>query len=149
MASMDRLVSIAQLGRGAARVDLTFGRDTSGRGVISGRIEAAVVLSCQRCMEPVTLKIEREVHLVIVDSFESALRLDPEADPLVQGEESIALSEIVEDELLLALPQEATHQTGQCATQHRWDYGDNDAATEAGESEHPFAVLAELKTRDE
>jgi len=122
---------------------LFFSRDAEGRGLISGTIRARLELSCQRCLEAVTQDFELHPHLSLVSGMDEARLLPAELDPLLVTEELISLPDIIEDELLLALPQIPMHDPGDCPR------GAEGAKVEkmAGESQgiHPFAILGALK----
>lgn len=151
LTGMSRLAEIAQQSTSGqvARVELEFDRDTSGRAQIGGQVEATVNLVCQRCLNAVPFPIDRRVSLVAVESYQVAENLDQDKEPLICGDEPLALLDLIEDELLLALPQEPMHQEGECATQHHWDYGDIDSVADTAQGiANPFAVLAQLKNRD-
>jgi len=130
------------------KIDLSFHKE--GRiGIIAGSITADVSLQCQRCLKPMTLKIERVVSLAVVASVDEAQRLPERYDPLILNSEKIAISDLVEDELLLALPMIAHHQ--QCKPldfkpKSIAQSGQDDPRTE---QENPFEILKQLRKTGE
>ena len=122
-------------------LSLEFSRQQGGRRIIRGHISGRVFMDCQRCLEPVEIKLDCDISLGIVADEEEAELLPDELDPLIAGEES-QLYELLEDELLLALPIVPTHE--QCDSPLLVDTGQQ-AKLELPERENPFAVLAGLK----
>jgi len=133
-----RLNQAVKAGEGPISVVLDFERQTGNRPVIYGNILARVVLDCQRCLEPVSIDLQCEVSLGIVKDEAQAELLPDELDPLIAGDE-VNLIELIEDELLLALPIVPVHE--QCEPPATGEGHD----TELPRRENPFAVLASLK----
>lgn len=107
---MRRLGEVLADRRGEVEVRLEFREEGRGRAVVRGRIGALLRLTCQRCLEPFDFAVDVPVHLVVVGSDAQAQRLAEEEDPLLVGEgQTLSLTEMVEDELLLALPQVPAH----------------------------------------
>jgi len=87
--------------------------------------------------------VEAEIGLAIVASEKDAEQLTAVFEPLVVDEEPISLSEMLEDELILALPIISKHASGTCAdgvTEKSID------AEKEAPRESPFATLAQLKS---
>ena len=148
LSAMERLIAVVHQATETARVELEFDLDADGRARIAGRVSTVVQLLCQRCLKPVAWPVERSVGLTAVESPSQADNLAQDMDPLICGEAALKLLDIIEDELLLALPQEAKHREGQCAVRHQWSYGDDDSGELERPRDNPFAVLAQLKDRD-
>jgi len=99
---------------------------------------------CQRCLEPVSIDLDCQVSLALVESEEAASRLPDSMEPLISPDETVDLLELIEDELILALPIVPRHTSCEPPV----DLVDQ-APPEAAESrESPFTVLKDLK-RDE
>lgn len=133
---------------GEAEFSLRFHKGDKQRVHISGYVKATPTLECQRCLEPVGCPIVSEFDVTVVEGYEEAKLLPDEQEPLVAGDKRIRLTEVVEDELLLALPQVPMHPLDQCKTIH---VSTNRSLAEAdGKSSddkvNPFAVLEDLKT---
>lgn len=124
-------------------VALNFGHDEEGRRVIEGTISTSLVMTCQRCLEPVRYRIEARPQLVLVWSEEQMKALPEHLDPLLVGDERVELAELVEEELLLALPLVAMHDT--CPVALVPESPGPDAAEAAPKRDNPFAVLASLR----
>lgn len=111
-------------------------------------VDAVVTLECQRCLEPLreALRVERRFFYVDGEDAAAALDLESEEDVLAL-QRSIDLRQLVEDELLLALPLIPRHATcpgGDSSTSVAApDRSPSDSAVSA--ADHPFASLAALK----
>ncbi|MCQ4347870.1 YceD family protein [Pseudomonas stutzeri] len=136
----EQLVSDA----GSVQARLEFGRDEQGLIVMRGELEVEVQMVCQRCLEPASLPVHCEFVYAVLREGASADSLPKSYDALEVGEEPLDLLELVEDELLLALPIVPAHEPDAC--QHPAGYA---AAPEPSVNEvprsNPFDVLAQLK----
>ena len=142
-------------------VDLGFAKLEKGEVRIHGHLAVTVMLSCQRCLEPMEVALEANVDVL-------ALRQEAAHSILAQNGEGlvfippVSLSELVEDELLLALPMLPRHPEEQCAaTQYLANPGtpegvdgvSADGASEASAKAeqrvpNPFAVLRQWRNKD-
>ncbi len=130
---------------GALAFNLKFGRDAAGTACIIGSLSGQVVMTCQRCMQPLTVIIDADVALGIVQGEAEAGELPEEYEPLLVEQQPLKLSELVEDEALLALPFAPLHAAESCAEAVTSDSAD--APSEQQQDTHrPFAdKLADLK----
>lgn len=126
---------------------LLFGVDEGGvRGVL-GTLKATLPLICQRCMGEMLMAVTVDVQLGMVNSRQAAQNLPESYDPLLVTDEETTLESIVEDELILALPQVAMHETEDCPQGETFRKKEGLTEEENGpKRENPFAMLAELKT---
>lgn len=152
---MPRLAQLLHDRAGRARFELRFGHDDEGQASVLGRIGASLVMRCQRCLEPMQVDVECEVCLGLVHEDAEIAALDARYEPLKAGDEPVSLPGLVEDELLLALPNFSRHPRGECEAPAGADIVDNAAPVgngnteESGESarENPFSILKSLKSR--
>jgi len=142
-AGMDRLASLLAPGQWDVGIDLVIDRDEQGIARIRGRIRATLALVCQRCLKPFQFPLEKDVLLGAVDGYAQAAQLPEAYEPLVTDGDLVSLSRLVEDELLLALPQIPAHPFGSCQLPTLPNCGVEEEA--AAGSGGPFAVLASLK----
>lgn len=125
-------------------VSLYFGRD--GRlAKIEGNLETTLLLECQNCLQGLEFNVNNKVNLAIASTFEQIERLPTTYEPLLLEEETVLLSTIVEDELLLAIPDYPKHphtcmevKMTQAKTPDAFD-------KTAPQKSNPFSVLANLK----
>lgn len=149
---LERLPRLAEAVVGAAgpvRYTLAFGRDSQGRAVARGQVSLSPTLICQRCLEPLTLAVDAPIALALVKAVSEADSLGLTAivgvpdglDPLPLGDEPICPLDLLEDELLLALPQIPLHPSADCPAAGL----SPPPPDAAGERDNPFAVLAALR----
>ncbi|AQA19024.1 hypothetical protein BST95_13010 [Halioglobus japonicus] len=134
---------------GEIRADLAFSRDEENRPVVQVKIAAEVSVICQRCLSPMQTGVEGENQLGIVWTDEQAKHLPRHLDPLIVPEdEGCNLWELVEDELMLALPPYSYHDTEDCKEILSEYTGQGDEEEQAPARPNPFDVLAQLKSDD-
>lgn len=148
---MNRLgTAAAQRNEGDAVVELRFERDSGGRRLVAVNARADVFLRCERCLGIYRESLVAEATLAVVESEAEAERLPEELDPLLDLGR-VKTAEVVEDELLLALPLVPKHRAGDRACKPpETGLKSHDNETETSESvrENPFAVLAKLKQQN-
>lgn len=127
-------------------VTLSFDLDEQRKKVLTGAVQVEVELVCQRCLEGVTVPVSCDIALGIVWTEEQAEALPKTLDPWIVGEEQSDFYAVVEQELLLNLPQVAYHQKACIAAEL---YQSADAAAgeveQANSAKNPFQVLEQLK----
>ena len=147
LATMPRLASGLQ---GVPDTAVTWKALGSRRPVTGGEPEnwlhlqaqALVPLQCQRCLGPMSLPVDADVRLAMVWSEEEIPSLPQRFEGLVVGEGLSDLYELVEEELLLAIPLAPRHPEGECALRQTVE---SDEVADDDERENPFAVLAKIK----
>ena len=141
LAGMPRL-AVLNRAEGRVSVSLTAGVDERGRRFIAGRLRADLELVCQRCLGPLRLPLDVTVSLGLIRSETEIERLDDRYEPLLVPDGDIAVANLVEDELLLALPQIPRHEDRrECEANGCLAPGE---ATPNAERRRPFSVLASL-----
>lgn len=123
-------------------VDLTFGLGENRIPYIKGHIEGELIVVCQRCLKKMNQLVSADVYLGLVKNKDQMDRLPDQYDPLLVEDVPVSLWEIVEDELLLALPQVALHEDESCNDSAR-QFTHTEEVVE--EKPNPFAVLKDLK----
>jgi uncharacterized protein len=102
---------------------------------------ADVVLQCQRCLLPLTQAVHVDRHFRFVADEDTAAVLDDEIeDEVLVLAKSLNLRDLVEDEMLLALPLVPRHDV--CPEAVPLQFGDVEAVEEKA---NPFASLAALR----
>ena len=107
--------------------------DADGRGWLQVLANGTLTLECQRCLGPLTFPLALRSELLLAESERSIEMADDDIDRVLAGE-AMDICQLIEDEVLLALPMAPRHE--QCG-------GKRDGA-DAGRSS-PFAELAKLK----
>jgi uncharacterized protein len=153
LSCMKRLVPFLARTEGTVEVDLNFGIDELGVHYIHGGFDTVLDLICQRCLEPMTIRLGGPVSLGVVRSEAEGERLPGHYEPLIVGSDAVLLPAIIEDEVMLALPIVPMHASAQCPG---WESEAGESEAGAGEPPEgedgqksekvsPFAVLNALK----
>jgi uncharacterized protein len=131
--------------QGEVGFTLVFFRGEQHRACVRGKVEATLVLQCQRCLEAMPWPVQSSVSLAFVEGIDEAEILPDALDPVVVEDGLVRLRDLVEDELLLALPQVPMHPLGACGSQVGAETSPRGIEPVR---ESPFAVLSELKRND-
>jgi uncharacterized protein len=110
-------------------------RDARGRPSLRVSVRGTLQLRCQRCLEPMRFEVSDEETLVLAATQAEidADPVDPQVPDRVLGSKEMAVAELVEDELILALPYAPRHES--CAAA---------PGTEVDGKVSPFAELRGL-----
>ena len=142
---LPRFLALLASEEGEISAELAFSRDEEKQAVIELHYQARVSVECQRCLQAMPLELVGENTLGIVWSDDQARHLPRHLDPLIVPEEGSNLWELVEDELILALPPFSYHDTEDCK-QILSDYNGPAVDEEGDKKPNPFDILAQLKT---
>ena len=103
--------------------------------------DADVILQCQRCLQPLDEAVHVDRHFRFVADEDTAAALDDEVeDEVLALPKSLNLRDLVEDEMLLALPLVPRHDV--CPETIPMQFGDVEIVEEKA---NPFASLALLR----
>jgi uncharacterized protein len=91
--------------RDDARFIARFSYDEQGLVTIRLDVEAVLPLICQRSLAPYREKINRRSILVAIEDLGEQELIPESYDPVLVEQRRLALQDIVEEELLLAIPQ--------------------------------------------
>ena len=147
----NQLVRLSALvGEADVSVALRFAVDESGRARVIGHCGFVAEVCCSGCLRDERVEVECGVDLRIVATEAEARALMPKADSVVSDAETIAVAELIEDELLLNAPEFACDDRDACphAANIRASALDSGVAgsPETARASGPFAALAALKT---
>ena len=107
-------------------------------------IEASVPLQCQRCLQAMEAGIELSRNFRFVRDEDEAERQDDESEEdLLVASKQFNLMELIEDELILALPFAPTHEV--CPVPVKLQNSSADFEAALNEKPKAFAALGELK----
>jgi uncharacterized protein len=143
LATLERLLPALSSAEGELRVCLELGKDPDGTRFVRGRISGVVTLLCQRCLEPMSLPLDIRFCLGIVREELAMNMLHESYEPLLVGAEPTRLTEIVTDEVLLALPLVPAHADNSACHAYASEY----RAPQPERHDGPFAALAGLKQK--
>jgi uncharacterized protein len=130
--------------QGEIHVNLAFDLQ-SGQPVVDGHVSGQLGLLCQRCMNTMTLDIDDDIHLGLVQSEQEIDGLLPGYEPLLVAEEPMKVQDIIEDEILLLLPMIPSHPDGECGHIEGFEQTDESVDIVEEEKDNPFSTLANLK----
>lgn len=145
--SLARLAaSIAAEAADVVSYELGFQRDAEGRSVVRGRLRTELRLRCERCLGEVAVPVDTRLSLVLMPGEHGVAELPPDLDPWIVDEDSLRPVDLIEEELLLAIPVVPRHEPGACEPPSVADEGRHPQDEGAHDDRvNPFAVLAELK----
>ena len=87
-------------------------RDARGRPSLRVKVSGTLTLLCQRCLEPMAFAVHTDETLVLAATL-AEIHAEPASaegpDRVVAGKE-MALRELIEDELILAVPYAPRHE---------------------------------------
>ena len=111
------------------------------------RASTVLRLTCQRCLQPVDLPVDcdRTFRFVATETLAAAEDEASEEDVLVLTKQ-FNLLELIEDELLMAMPLVPMHSV--CPQPVKLQAADPDFEAEPAEKPNPFAILGRLKSSD-
>ena len=143
LAELPRLSSLLNDAEGSARYRIEFGRDALDVPFAKLLIEAGLPLVCQRSLQPFIepVTIDQTLGLIRDEAGEAALPPGYEA-LLVPEDGRILAAELVEDELILAVPVIPV-APGSESVERDWPVSEDEEA-----AANPFAALSALKSGD-
>ncbi len=111
---LDRLLHslVNQDGEIEAIVDCDI--DRQGIRFLRIHINAHLELQCQRCMEPLTYKVDADFLSGLVKTEDEAKELPDAYEPVLAEDGMVVLHDIVEDELIVGLPIIPMHDPKDC-----------------------------------
>jgi uncharacterized protein len=134
-----RLLPSLSSADGVLKVQMTFCLDERRIHTLRGTIEGSLSLVCQRCLKPLHFPLELSFRLGIVTSEADIDRLPQGYEPLLVSGEPLKTIDVVEDEILLAIPAFPLHEGEQGCVM---DYENQ----RLPEKDNPFSVLEKLKS---
>jgi uncharacterized protein len=138
---MNRLSEFLFDKEGGLTVDLHFYKEGKVP-TIEGHIEGHLNLICQTCLQSLPWDVRKEVNIGMVQTMEQADRLADGIDPLVITEGKVSFPGIVEDEVIIALPDYPRHAEP-CMQYTNVEFVEPEISKD--EPDNPFSVLAKLK----
>ena len=108
---MPRLLELVTTPPRAITYRIEFALDASGRPKMIGRVEGMLPLVCQRCLDSLDWSFDATFESVVVGDEREETKGQ---DAVVCSDGRIALEPMIEDEVLLALPNAPVHAYGSC-----------------------------------
>jgi uncharacterized protein len=157
-AAIDFTIPLAELPRvshelsaadGEARGKVRFSRQL-GQAVADLEVSATPEVVCQRCMQTMRWPLQVKSRIALVSDYNAADRVPEGLEVFLVEADSVSVRDLVDEEILLALPHVARHAEGsECADGRIALPGEVADAQEAAEHQvqKPFAQLGELLKR--
>ena len=105
LSRMKRLAALLADAGGEASFTVAFRFDLDKRIVIDLQVEAALPLICQTSLDVYDEHVKRDAVLVVIDDEDEQGELPDSCEPVLTENGRLAIASLVEDELLLGLPQ--------------------------------------------
>lgn len=134
---LDRLSDSLIDDRGEVRYALTFAKEDKVY-MVTGQLKADLFLECSVCLDKMVYSVEAHTKLGIVSSFDEAALLPEAYEPLLVVDGQLRIKEIIEEELLLAIPIIPRHE--ECRVAKPIDQ------PPMRKLNNPFSILADLKS---
>jgi len=147
LAQMKRLSTILYQPEGDVAISLAFSVDVLGTSMLRGRVQAHLNMICQRCLESMPVDVDTELALGFARSDAGLEQIPSELEPVRAEDGQVNLLQLLEDEIMLALPQIPRHVESECSASallHKPTKGES----QPPKRENPFSVLAGLKKSD-
>lgn len=139
LAKLSRLDNLLASQAGQVKVVLQFGRDEQSMAVLEGSVKAELSLVCQRCMKNSPFELNSEFSFAFIRKDSDIDSLPSEYEPLLLEQPLLELYQLVEEEIILALPIVHYHEND-CASSRNEEQSEGDE-----DKPNPFAILETLK----
>ncbi|HZO04145.1 MAG TPA: YceD family protein [Burkholderiales bacterium] len=112
LSDFPRLRDVLATDAGEVTYEITGLRDERERPSLRLKVSGTLALRCQRCLEPMPFSVQTDEILVLAATL-AEIHAEPAStnapDRVVAGRE-MALRELIEDELILAVPYAPRHE---------------------------------------
>ena len=141
--AMSRLMNHVESVEPTATARLVFSRGLYGYPHVLGTITASVNIRCERCLDEFSLALHPKINLMIKPEQETLPENSENPDFYEYDGKNLTLSDLIEEELLLALPQVPKHEDISLCNQDMVAWlASNEAPEEIlTRAENPFAIL--------
>ena len=143
LAGMTRLADYLLQTEGEVEVELEFGVDDVRTSFLHGQLSTSLKLICQRCLGEMDHRINNDFLIAFVAEDKSQETIPEQYEPFLLDGELVHLQDLIEDELILALPIVPKHS--QPCVELNPDINAKNADAETIKDQSPFAILSSLK----
>ena len=143
LASMRRLRDSLATTEGEVRYHVEFGKDGFGVAYLEMRVTAGLPLICQRTLDVYVQDVSIDQRLGLIGEESEEAALPPGYEPLHVPDGQVGIADVIEDELILALPV-VPLKPGEPL---EWR-GEADDVVPDEKQPSPFAVLAGLRKHE-
>lgn len=113
---LSRLQDLLVNSTGEVQINWQLGIDDNGFAYIRGNLDTVLPLRCQRCWGTMMYPLHLMVSLSPILGEASVKKLPEQYEPLVLTEDQVTVADVIEEEILLALPLAAKHEDEGCAS---------------------------------
>ncbi len=148
LARFTRLCGLIENEDGLIHCKLRFKSGRKGKTQVTGQAELSALLICQSCLEVFEFTLAAAIRVCIVPSESAFLDLPPEDDGLVVPDRLVDIVDLVEDELIVALPMVPRHVLEQCEASFKESAPESSTGVDSQkvtETYRPFADLQALQ----
>jgi len=142
LSQLPRLASLVIPDDAEIRLKFEFTARLFDHPSISGHVETQLELECQRCLAPMVLPIVNDFELLIDASDEDVQAF--QLDTVYSDDGYLDLYEVIEDELILALPLISMHDDVTCNSYWQAEAAEPELVVK---KDNPFLVLKSLKEK--
>ncbi|MCB1647087.1 MAG: DUF177 domain-containing protein [Pseudomonadales bacterium] len=129
---------------GDVQARLEFRKGKRQKTLVVGNLQAAVSVTCQKCLEPMTLALETNFRTLILKTDEELDALEQEDDGFVCPDEMLPLTDLIEDELIVGMPMVTRHEACEIDAALA---PEPEEIRGKGDTYKPFAALADMKDK--
>jgi uncharacterized protein len=158
-ASIERSLDLRQLPRVAeagalkgtqVHAELRFAT-FKGRTTVGVQLEGLVVLACQRCLKPCETRLDEAEQVMVVATAADADQVAGGYEPFIGDVESLSLTALIEEQVLLGLPLVPMHEDpGLCRKSASGRIvAKVEAEAQPEDTQTPFANLRDLLGKSE
>lgn len=152
LSRMKRLVPLLVTADGDATFVAAFRRDIDRRVIVDLQVEAALPLVCQASLEVYDEQVKRRCDLAVIERDGEQVDLPENYEPVNTENGRLAIVSLVEEELLLGLPQiprkpgleRVEYSTGEETSESVTSQGQD---LQDGGNSNPFAALQGMLER--
>jgi uncharacterized protein len=148
LSRMKRLAALLVDAEGDASFVAAFKRDLEKRIVVDLQVEAALPLICQASLEVYDEQVKRRSELAVIEHDHEAEELPDYYDPVQTEKGRLAIAGLVEDELLLGLPQVPRNPDLDLVEYSTGGPVIEIQDPEEGNKKNPFAALHDMLKQD-
>lgn len=107
-----RLRDMLASSAGEIRYEINGMHDARGRPALRVRVSGALQVHCQRCLEPMRFEVDTDETLVLAATQAEidAEPVDADSPDRLLAAEEVKVRDLLEDELILALPYAPCHE---------------------------------------
>lgn len=141
LAALPRLRDSLAAADGVVTFELEFGKDDLDVPLLWVRADATLPLLCQRTLEVFGLPVHIDTRLGLITQESDEAGLPGGYEPLLMSDSELRLADVIEDELILALPV-VPMKPGSAPVVPEWHEPE---PVQEADKPNPFAVLKNIK----